>query len=112
MTPVLLAAADIRTIHDHPGVRPGPLGILDVPDAPAVPVAEIDVVLVPCLAVDRAGNRLGRGGGFYDRFLARPDLKALTIVIALEEQLFDEVPVNACDRRAAGVVTDAETIHL
>jgi 5-formyltetrahydrofolate cyclo-ligase len=112
MTPVLLAAANIRTIHDHPGVRPGPLGILDVPDGPEVPVAEIDVVLVPCLAVDREGNRLGRGGGFYDRFLARPDLKARTIVIALQEQLFDEVPVNDRDRRAAGVVTDAETVVL
>jgi len=110
MTPVLLAAADIQAIHDHPGVRPGPLGILDVPDAPEVPVPEIDVVLVPCMAVDRQGNRLGRGGGFYDRFLARPDLRARTIVIALQEQLFDEVPVTAHDRRAAVVVTDAETI--
>jgi len=110
MTPVLLAAADIQTIHEHPGVRPGPLGILDVPDAPEVPVPEIDVVLVPCMAVDRRGNRLGRGGGFYDRFLSRPDLRARQIVIALQEQLFDEVPVGPRDRRVPVVVTDAETI--
>jgi 5-formyltetrahydrofolate cyclo-ligase len=110
MTPVLLAQADIQAIHQHPGIRPGPLGILDVPDAPEVPASEIDVVLVPCLAVDREGNRLGRGGGFYDRFLSRSDLRAKPIVIAVQEQLFDEVPVNPRDRRVAMVVTDAETI--
>lgn len=107
---VLLEAAEVDAISAHPAVRNGPLGILHPHRAPLVPNAEIDIVLVPCQAVDRLGNRLGKGGGFYDRFLARPDLKAEAIVIAFSEQLLDEVPTAKWDRRVARVVTDAETI--
>jgi len=95
---------------DHPAVRPGALGILEVPGAAPVPVAEIDVVLVPCQAVDRRGNRLGKGGGFYDRFLADPDLRAETIALAFHEQLLDEVPAAEGDRRIRRLVTDAEIL--
>ncbi|HUU32395.1 MAG TPA: 5-formyltetrahydrofolate cyclo-ligase [Phycisphaerae bacterium] len=103
-------AADIPAAADHPAVRPGALGILEVPDAAPVPVAEIDVVLVPCQAVDRRGNRLGKGGGFYDRFLADPDLRAETIALAFHEQLLDEVPVAEGDRRVRRLVTDEEIL--
>jgi len=103
-------AADIPAAADHPAVRPGALGILEVPGAAPVPVAEIDVVLVPCQAVDRRGNRLGKGGGFYDRFLADPDLRAETIALAFHEQLLDEVPVAEGDRRIRRLVTDEEIL--
>ena len=104
MVAVALEAADV------PAVRPGALGILEVPGAAPVPVAEIDVVLVPCQAVDRRGNRLGKGGGFYDRFLADPDLRAETIALAFHEQLLDEVPAAEGDRRIRRLVTDAEIL--
>jgi 5-formyltetrahydrofolate cyclo-ligase len=104
MVAVALEAADV------PAVRPGALGILEVPGAAPVPVAEIDVVLVPCQAVDRRGNRLGKGGGFYDRFLADPDLRAETIALAFHEQLLDEVPAAERDRRVRRLVTDEEIL--
>jgi len=104
MVAVALEAAD------HPAVRPGALGILEVPGAAPVPVAEIDVVLVPCQAVDRRGNRLGKGGGFYDRFLADPDHRAETIALAFHEQLLDEVPAAERDRRVRRLVTDEEIL--
>ena len=104
MVAVALEAADV------PAVRPGALGILEVPGAAPVPVAEIDVVLVPCQAVDRRGNRLGKGGGFYDRFLADPDLRAETIALAFHEQLLDEVPAAEGDRRVRRLVTDEEIL--
>ena len=112
IVPVVLEPADVAGPAEHPAVRPGALGILEVPDAPAIPAAEIDLVLAPCRAIDRAGNRLGKGGGFYDRFLARPDLRAGVIAVAFQEQVLDEVPVTETDCRVARIVTDAETISI
>jgi len=109
---VVLRAADVEGVAAHPDVRPGALSILEVPGAPAVPVSEIDVLLMPCQAVDRAGNRLGKGGGFFDRFLARPDLKAERIVIAFHEQIFDEVPVTETDLPVDRIVTDGEVLEF
>jgi 5-formyltetrahydrofolate cyclo-ligase len=110
MVAVLLRQADIEGIASHPDVRPGAMGISEVPDAPAVPVTELDVLVMPCQAVDRAGNRLGKGGGFYDRFLSLPDLRAERIVAAYHEQIFDEVPVAATDQPIDRVVTDGEVL--
>jgi 5-formyltetrahydrofolate cyclo-ligase len=112
IVPVVLEPADVAGLADHPDVRPGALGILEVPGAPAIPAAEIDLVLAPCQAIDRAGNRLGKGGGFYDRFLARPDLRAAVIAVAFQEQVLDAVPATPNDRRVATIVTDAETIFI
>jgi len=110
MVAVLLEPADVEAAGDHPAVRPGPLGILDAPDAPVVPVREIDVVLAPCQAVDRSGNRLGKGGGFYDRFFAHRNLRAARIVIAFHEQVLDEVPTADWDRPVPMIVTDTEIL--
>jgi 5-formyltetrahydrofolate cyclo-ligase len=110
MAAVLLRAADVEGIASHPDVRPGALGILEVPRAAPVPAGEIDVLLMPCQAVDRAGNRLGKGGGFFDRFLARPDMRAERIVVAFHEQIFDEVPVAETDQPIDMVVTDGEVL--
>jgi len=110
MVAALLEEADVPEAGAHPAVRPGPLGILDVPDAPIVPPGEIDVVLLPCQAVDRCGNRLGKGGGFYDRFLAQPALRAVRIAVGFREQVLDEVPVAGHDQPIDMVVTDAEVL--
>jgi 5-formyltetrahydrofolate cyclo-ligase len=110
MVAVLLAPAAVPAAGDHPAVRPGALGILDAPDAPVVPPHEIDVVLAPCQAVDRLGNRLGKGGGFYDRFLADPQLRAARIVIAYHEQVLDQVPTAAWDCPVPMIVTDTEIL--
>jgi 5-formyltetrahydrofolate cyclo-ligase len=66
-------------------------------------VADCDVVLVPALAVDRHGNRLGRGGGSYDRALAR--VTGLTIAVLYDGELVDDVPAEPHDKRVSAVVT-------
>jgi 5,10-methenyltetrahydrofolate synthetase len=111
MVAVLLPAAEVDGLSAHPQLRPGPLGILEVPDARPLDVSEIDVVLAPCEAVDRTGRRLGKGGGFYDRFLSQPELRARTIVMAFYEQVLDEVPWAESDRRVTMIVTDAAVIE-
>ncbi len=77
------------------------------PDGPPVPIEEIDLVIVPGLAFDEFGNRLGRGRGFYDRFLARPGFRAFLCGLAFEEQVFARIPVEAHDVPIHALVTDA-----
>lgn len=85
---------------------PGFKGILEPTASGAVPVESIDLVLVPGLAFDLQGRRLGRGGGYYDRFLARPGLAALTCGLGFESQVLDQVPSEAHDRRVDALATD------
>ncbi|MGJ8585107.1 MAG: 5-formyltetrahydrofolate cyclo-ligase [Marinosulfonomonas sp.] len=85
---------------------PGPFGA-QVPAEHEVVVP--DIVLLPMLAFDAAGNRLGYGGGFYDRTLE--DLRragdVLAIGIAYDAQEAAKLPVEATDQRLDGVVTEA-----
>ncbi|MBU9766555.1 5-formyltetrahydrofolate cyclo-ligase [Mycobacterium sp. TNTM28] len=67
------------------------------PWLPAGRIAEAEVVLVPALAVDRRGTRLGRGAGFYDRslILAAPDARLVAVV--RDDELVDELPTDPHD---------------
>jgi 5-formyltetrahydrofolate cyclo-ligase len=62
-------------------------------------VSRADLVIVPALAVDRQGVRLGRGGGSYDRALARVGPQVPTIALLYDAELLDEVPGAAHDQR-------------
>jgi 5-formyltetrahydrofolate cyclo-ligase len=66
-------------------------------------VAAAGLVLAPALAVDRAGRRLGQGGGSYDRALARS--AAPVVAVVFDDEVLDEVPVEAHDHWVAGVLT-------
>jgi 5-formyltetrahydrofolate cyclo-ligase len=79
---------------------PGPPRLMEPGEPPRGPaaIARADVVLVPALAVDRAGNRLGRGGGSYDRALARVSPQIPTIALLYDEELLDHLPSAAHDR--------------
>lgn len=73
-------------------------------------VATCDVVLVPALAVDHAGGRLGRGGGHYDRTLAplparRADGRPWLVAVVFDDEFLDRVPTDALDRPVDAVVT-------
>ncbi|MBQ3481001.1 MAG: 5-formyltetrahydrofolate cyclo-ligase [Oscillospiraceae bacterium] len=66
---------------------------------------ELDAVLVPCAAFDAEGNRLGRGGGFYDRFLLRCP-RAAAILTAFEAQRLPQIPREAHDLSFSLLVTE------
>lgn len=72
---------------------------------------ELDVVVVPALAVDPRGHRLGYGAGFYDRTLPKYAPPALRVAVAFDFQLVPEVPESAHDVAADWIVTDARTIQ-
>ncbi|MBD3246099.1 MAG: 5-formyltetrahydrofolate cyclo-ligase [Candidatus Omnitrophica bacterium] len=71
-------------------------GVLQPDPKKAAPVelSEIDLVLVPGLAFDRSRNRLGRGGGFYDRFLRRLSPHTQKAGLAFDFQILDTLPIH------------------
>lgn len=95
---------------------PGPFGTQEPPPASRGPVdlAAIDLVLMPGVAFDRRGGRLGYGKAYYDHFLAEvaakrgsmPDLVAL----AFSAQIVEAVPLNAWDVRIPQIATERELI--
>jgi 5-formyltetrahydrofolate cyclo-ligase len=105
--PVLLADGDLdwASYEGPDSLAPGPRGLLQ----PAEPVrgtgtvARADVVLVPALAVDRSGQRLGRGGGSYDRALDRVGPQVPTIALLYDSELLPSVPADEHDRPVRAV---------
>ena len=85
---------------------PGPYGIREpAATLPVVAPRDLDVMLVPGVAFDPRGNRLGYGGGYYDRVLAaRP---CLTIGIAWTFQVVDAVPMEPWDQPVDALLTES-----
>jgi 5-formyltetrahydrofolate cyclo-ligase len=91
-------------------LEPGRFGLLEPPSNPerAVEPREIDLVLVPGIVFDHGGYRIGYGGGYYDRFLARLD--ASSIGLAFEMQLVERVPREPHDVPVDAIATERELI--
>lgn len=78
---------------------------------PEIPLAELDLVLAPGRVFDARGRRMGRGGGFYDRLLAAPELSAAVVALAFDCQVVDEVPHEPHDKPVAAIVTESRVIR-
>ncbi len=109
IVPVLLPDNDLDwAVYDGPdSLQPAGRGLLE-PAGPRLgvdAVATADVVLVPALAVDRAGMRIGRGGGSYDRVLHRVPTGTFVCALLYDGELLDQVPADDHDRRVTAVAT-------
>lgn len=94
-------------------LRAGQFGIRE-PDADACPIVrieEIDAALLPGLAWDRRGGRLGRGAGYYDRLLADPGWRALRCGLFFAVQEVETVPTDPWDVPLDAVVTEREIVR-
>ena len=105
-----LGVAEVERVEDlltgWRGVRePAPTG------RRAVRPERLDVVLAPGVAFDRAGRRLGYGGGHFDRLLARLRRGCVVVGVCFDEQLVDRVPSASHDRSVDVVVTPSETVR-
>ena len=91
---------------------PGPRGLLQPSEARrgAETVARAEVVIVPALAVSESGMRLGRGGGSYDRALARVGEQVPTIALVYDDELLPSVPAAPHDRPVRAVATPSRGI--
>lgn len=89
--------------------QPGPFGILEPVVPSAFDMNQCDVVLVPLVAADEQGNRLGYGKGYYDQFLSqypRP-----TIGAAFDVQVFPQIPVDELDITLDYIATESRVIE-
>jgi 5-formyltetrahydrofolate cyclo-ligase len=93
-------------LRSEAGLAPGRFGILEPqePNRRYIPPETVDLVLVPCVAVDAKGCRLGQGGGYYDRYLLRCP-QAVTVAAAFSVQQVDCLPVERHDALVTYVVT-------
>ena len=80
------------------------------PEAPALPLNRLDFVLVPGVAFDRSGRRLGRGKGFYDRLLA--EVTGVKCGVALEEQIVERLPSEPHDVAMDLILTPSRWIDV
>lgn len=98
-----------KLIEDLSCLETGPFGILQPPaDAPAVSAAKIGFALVPCVAASVRGERLGHGGGYYDRFL--PCLGNRWAVACPEALLLPSIPCLPHDLPAPIIITEARVL--
>jgi 5-formyltetrahydrofolate cyclo-ligase len=127
LLPALLPDGDLDWVTYRGDLRPGPRGLLE----PAGPrrgvdaITEAQLVIVPALAVDRTGFRLGRGGGSYDRVLHRLDAarseipapplrpaRPMVVALLFDGEFVESVPAEPHDRRVDAVITPSGLVRI
>jgi 5-formyltetrahydrofolate cyclo-ligase len=88
----------MRYYDYHPdAMRVGAFGIVEPEGDVEVAAADIDLMIVPARAFTMRGDRLGRGGGFYDKYMSLPAFRAVTYGVAFACQIFDSLPTDDHD---------------
>ncbi|HZZ26591.1 MAG TPA: 5-formyltetrahydrofolate cyclo-ligase, partial [Pirellulales bacterium] len=99
-----------QQIHSFDELQLDEFGILS-PSPDEAFVGSIDVCICPGVAFTEVGERLGAGGGFYDRYLATQPPR-LVIGLAFECQLVPELPLELHDRRMDYIITENRVMHV
>ncbi|MBE6995757.1 MAG: 5-formyltetrahydrofolate cyclo-ligase [Ruminococcaceae bacterium] len=96
---------ELREITSLDQLLPGSYGLLEPPaDSPRLTPDEVDFAVIPCLTCNCAGQRLGKGGGYYDRFLSH--YRGGSVMLCPELLLRDEIPVEPHDYPIPWVLTE------
>jgi 5-formyltetrahydrofolate cyclo-ligase len=92
---------------------PGPRGILEPdPDkCKVVPMDRIDIAIIPGLAFDEKGGRLGSGAGYYDRLIPRLAITTRKVALTFEEQIVPQIPMESHDKHVDIIITDKRIIY-
>jgi len=113
LTVLLPVANPDNTMHwvefDGVTTKPSIFGFAE-PHGPTAQLDPVDLIIVPALAIDQRGNRLGKGKGYYDRALAG-NLAPVAAVV-YEHELLEALPAEAHDRPVEFVVTPTQTVQL
>ena len=92
--------------YDPEQMQEGAFGIIEPMGDVERKAKDIDLMIVPARAFTLSGERLGRGGGFYDKYMSLSGFRAAKIGIAFKCQIFDSLPCDKHDRRVDRVVTE------
>ncbi len=103
-----MTATEVTSFDDE-GIHVDERGLRTPTAGRPIPGESIDVVVVPGLAFDAEGWRLGRGGGYYDKFLGRIGKRTRLIGLGFDEQIVEHVPHDSHDIRMQAVITDRRT---
>lgn len=96
---------ETRLVTDLSELKEGAYGILEPSaEAPVVPTDEIDFAVLPCTTCNHLGQRLGKGGGYYDRFLSH--YRGGTVLLCREKLIREEIPVEPHDYPIPWVLTE------
>ena len=96
---------ELRQVTDLRQLIPGAYGILEPSaDAPLVSLDEVDFAILPCLTCNHLGQRLGQGGGYYDRFLS--NYRGGTVLLCREKLIREEIPLEPHDYPIPWVLTE------
>jgi 5-formyltetrahydrofolate cyclo-ligase len=99
-------------VRDPGDLAPGYMGIPEPSDAAGqMSINDVDIVIIPGAGYDASGNRVGYGGGYYDRLLAGLQKGVPVIAPAFEEQVLESIPSEPHDIRVNVIVTDRRTIR-
>ncbi len=104
-----------RQITDLAQLKTGAFNIKEPPlSSSVVKSNEIDIAILPCLAASKIGERLGYGGGYYDRYFTNKHANTLKIVVCRNEMLMDEtvIPTNEYDVFADIVLTEEHVYYI
>lgn len=96
---------ELRQITDLTQLTEGSYGIMEPPaDAPIIATDDVDFAILPCTTCSHGGARLGKGGGYYDRFLSH--YRGGTVMLCREKLIRDEIPVEPHDYPVPWVLTE------
>jgi 5-formyltetrahydrofolate cyclo-ligase len=94
---------EFHQIQSLAELQPGCFGInCPAKNSPKVELPQIDLLIVPALAFDLTGNRLGRGGGYFDRVLKK--FQGVSIGLAFDFQLLEKIPIESFDQKLSQVL--------
>jgi 5-formyltetrahydrofolate cyclo-ligase len=105
-----LNAYELASITEQTHLITGNYGIQEPEHPSLMPVADMDLIIVPGVAFDTNGNRLGRGGGYYDRLLN--GFSGIKAAVAFECQLFPEIPHAPYDIPVHCIVTESKVVDV
>lgn len=105
-----LRAYEMATVDRDTSYATGNYGIVEPRSPSLMEFNRIDLIVVPGVAFDTEGNRLGRGGGYYDRFL--DGFCGVTTAVAFDFQIFPTIPHDVHDRSVNYIVTESKVVDV
>jgi len=104
----------LMKIDDFPACMvPGPRNVFEPDPAQCkmVPIESIDIAIIPGVAFDEKGGRIGTGEGYYDRLMPKLSVTTRKVALALEDQIVPQVPIESHDKYVDIIITDRRIIY-